>query len=49
MAKHKTAPSKAKANTQPKKQKMNMQKVVVYLIIGVFLLSTVLMGIGTLL
>jgi len=49
MAKHKAAPAKAKANTQPKKKKMNMQKVVVYLIIGVFLLSTVLMGIGTLL
>ena len=49
MAKQKAAPSKAKASTQPKKKKMNTQKVVLYLIIGVFLLSTVLMGIGTLL
>ena len=47
MAKTKAAPSKARVNSQPKKHKINGQKVVLYLIIGVFLLSTVLMGIGS--
>lgn len=49
MAKQKNVSTKKQVEQKPKRKKMNGQKVVVYLIIGVFVLSTLLMGIGTLL
>lgn len=49
MAKQKNVATKNKIENKPKRKKINGQKIVVYLIIGVFVLSTLLMGIGTLL
>lgn len=49
MAKQKSVSKNVRPEMKPKRKKVNGQKIVVYLIIGVFVLSTLLMGIGTLL